>query len=230
MEDSRLSISFATESIQFTLHHAVKSNLLDELDIQNGILQLIRAIQFIHTANIIHTNINLNSIYINRNGDWKISGLGFSQSCVGQTTSVSLEFLKHYPPFCSPILDFISPEYVFEEYICFSSDVYSLGLLISALYNSGASPLNCNENLHLYKQLASSRLDFGKVPNGLYQLVERMVQRDPKYRIGLNELSESSYFNNILVGTIKFLDSFVEKTQIEKVFLFNQGSVFKRAR
>jgi SCY1-like protein 2 len=49
------------------------------LEYKNGLCQIGEAISFIHTnAKIVHGNINLNNIYVNEDGDFKLSGFNFS--------------------------------------------------------------------------------------------------------------------------------------------------------
>lgn len=49
------------------------------MQIQKGILQICKGLSFLHTsAQLIHSNINPETIIINASGDWKISGLGLT--------------------------------------------------------------------------------------------------------------------------------------------------------
>lgn len=54
---------------------------LDELEIQKGLLQLGKGLEFLHeSAGLVHGNLTPEAIFINSKSDWKLSGLGFSSS------------------------------------------------------------------------------------------------------------------------------------------------------
>lgn len=93
--------------------------------------------------------------------------------------------------------------------------------MIYALINKGESLVDARQNLYSFRQAiekGSFEANFGRgnAPTGLKDLIRAMVKRYPHHRITIPEIQNSAYFDNILISTIKFLDSFVEKTQIEK--------------
>src|ERR1700761_3317653 len=52
---------------------------LDELEIQKGLLQVAKGLEFLHdSAKLVHGNLTPNAIIINAKSDWKISGLDFA--------------------------------------------------------------------------------------------------------------------------------------------------------
>ncbi|KAJ3222815.1 hypothetical protein HDU78_011596 [Chytriomyces hyalinus] len=136
---------------------------LDEVEIQKGILQVIKGLEFLHANNWTDASISPDSIYINAKGDSKIAGFAFAQcSNVGNSTF----YLRDYPPFCSPTLDFMAPELVMDS-------------------RSNRFPAT--------------------------NASKRFVNPPP-----LSQFESSAFFDNILVSTIGFLESFVEKNQISK--------------
>ncbi|EMR71089.1 putative protein kinase domain-containing protein ppk32 protein [Eutypa lata UCREL1] len=53
---------------------------IDELEIQKGLLQISKALEFLHeNAGLVHANVTPDAILINAKSDWKLSGLAFSQ-------------------------------------------------------------------------------------------------------------------------------------------------------
>lgn len=86
MEETRAELIFATEPVISSLQLSIPSASrapplveLDEVEIQKGILQLCKGLQFLHaSARLIHSNINTETIIINNAGDWKIAGLGLT--------------------------------------------------------------------------------------------------------------------------------------------------------
>ena len=47
-----------------------------------------------------------------------------------------------------------------------------------------------------------------------------MLQRDPRSRPSAGEFQSSRYFDNILMSTIRYLDTIVEQTQLHKAQFF----------
>ena len=169
--------------------------------------------------------------------DWKISGLGFSSPPDNSTTSTSVvpvalsEVLNHdtrLPRFVQLNLDYTSPDFVIDSNLNTSADLFSLGLLIVALFNSPhSSPLQTNSSPSTYKRLFSSSattpsasnqfLSSRPLPKELSSSVlPKLVTRRPAQRLTAREFQQSQYFDNILVSTIRFLDSLPAKTPNEK--------------
>ncbi|KAI5293613.1 hypothetical protein KEM52_005380 [Ascosphaera acerosa] len=219
---------------------------IDEIEIQKGLLQVAKALEFLHeSAGLVHGNLNPEAIYVNTKSDWKLSGLGFSGppddgSDTATTTSstnasippLSLSDVLHHDPRLSPSvqlnLDYTSPDFVIDANISPAADMYSLGLLIVALYNSPhRSPIKSNQNPTTYRNLLTSAsttptpsnsfLCSRSIPTALKSSVlPTLLTRRPAQRANAREFQQSRYFDNVLVSTIRFLESFPAKTQSEK--------------
>jgi len=211
---------------------------IDELEIQKGLLQVAQGLEFLHeSAGLIHGNLTPDAIFVNVKSDWKIAGLGFAgppDTSNSQSTMppISLsEVLYHEPRLPRSIqldLDYTSPDFVLDSNISSSADMFSLGLLLLALYNSPhASPLKTNSNLSTYKKLFTSSsttpsasnnfLSSRPLPHDLKSVVlPRLITRMPAQRMNAREFQQSSFFDNILVSSIRFLDALPAKTPNEK--------------
>lgn len=125
-------------------------------------------------------------------------------------------------------LDYTSPDFAVDTSLTVSADIFSLGLLCVALYNSPhQSPLQCHSSLSTCRKhynspggIPSSTNNFlssRPIPRDLAsQVLPRMLTRRPAQRMTAREFQQSEYFDNTLVSTIRFLDSFPEKTPNEK--------------
>ncbi|KAI4800918.1 kinase-like protein, partial [Aureobasidium sp. EXF-8845] len=208
---------------------------LDELEIQKGLLQIAKGLDFLHqSAKLVHANLTPDAIFVNAKSDWKISGLAFSTpfSDSASLPSLSLsEVLNHdprLPPSVQLSLDYTSPDFVLDNNINPSADMFSLGLLIIALYNSPhKSPIETHESLSAYKRTFSSSssvpnqsnnfLSSVPLPKNLSsELLPRLITRRPAQRLNAAEFQQAQYFDNILVSTIRFLDDLPAKTPNEK--------------
>ncbi|KAL1965137.1 hypothetical protein VTN77DRAFT_6050 [Rasamsonia byssochlamydoides] len=212
---------------------------IDELEIQKGLLQVAKGLEFLHeSAGLVHGNLNPGAIYINAKSDWKISGLAFAgppdNSSGTQSTLPPLALSEvlyqdaRLPQSVQLNLDYTSPDFVFDSNVTTAADLFSLGLIIVAIYNSPhVSPLQTHSNISTYKKLLSSPSttpsqsnDFlckRPIPKDLLShVLPRLITRRPAQRLSAREFQQSPYFDNILVSTIRFLESLPAKTPNEK--------------
>jgi SCY1-like protein 2 len=210
---------------------------IDELEIQKGLLQVGKGLEFLHeSAGLVHGNLTPDAIFVNAKGDWKISGLGFSGKSEGTTAATSaapiaiseaLSFDPRLPKFAQINLDYCSPDFVMDSNASSAADIFALGLLIVALYNSPhKSPLEANMSISAYKRLFASSsttpsqsnnfLSSTPLARPLLNLLPRLITRRPAQRMSAREFQQAEYFDNILVSTIRFLESLPAKTPNEK--------------
>ena len=213
---------------------------IDELEIQKGLLQLAKGLEFLHeSAGLVHANLTPEAIMVNGKGDWKISGFAFAgphetSTAATSLTAVSLhEVLNHDPRLPRSVqlnLDYTSPDFVLDNSLADSADMFSLGLIIVALYNSPhSSPISTGGSISSYKRVFSSSSTIPTQNNNFQvpssnplppklkaELLPRLITRRPAQRLSAKEFQEASYFDNILVSTIRFLDALPAKTPNEK--------------
>lgn len=211
---------------------------IDELEIQKGLLQVSKALEFLHeNAGLVHGNLTPEAIFVNAKGDWKLSGLSFASPPDNSTkassiTPISLgEVLNIDPRLPRSVqlnLDYTSPDFVLDSNLNSSADMFSLGLLMIALYNSPhTSPLETNASVSSYKRLFASSSTVPSANNNWHSsrplpkdltatVLPRLITRRPAQRMTASEFQQSAYFDNILVSTIRFLDSIAAKTPNEK--------------
>lgn len=210
---------------------------IDELEIQKGLLQIGKGLEFMHENGLVHANLTPEAIFVNAKSDWKISGLAFAGPSSDSTKPSSIapislsEVLHHDPRLPRSVqlsLDYTSPDFVLDNNLTSSADMFSLGLLIIALYNSPhTSPLDTGGSASSYKRLFASSstvptasnnfMAKGKLPGNLVsELLPRLITRRPAQRLTAKEFQQTQYFDNVLVSTIRFLDALPAKTPNEK--------------
>lgn len=169
--------------------------------------------------------------------DWKISGLSFCSPVENSNKPTSIQSISlnevlnmdpRLPKTVQLNLDYTSPDFVMDHNLTSSADIFSLGLLCVALYNSPhRSPLETNGSISSYKRVFSSSSNVPSSSNNYLssrplprelasQVLPRLITRRPAQRMTAREFQDSELFNNILVSTIRFLDSFPAKTPNEK--------------
>ncbi|KAK3303330.1 kinase-like domain-containing protein [Chaetomium strumarium] len=211
---------------------------IDELEIQKGLLQISKALEFLHdNASLVHGNLTPDAVLINAKSDWKLSGLSFCSPLESSTSQSSVqpinlrEVLRHTPSLPRTVqlnIDYTSPDFVIDNNLTASADMFSLGILIISLYNSPhKSPLSCNGSLSAYQRLFQSSQSIPSSTNNFLSsrplpkeltnhVLPRLITRRPAQRMTATEFQQSEFFNNILISTIRFLDTFPAKTPNEK--------------
>lgn len=211
---------------------------IDELEIQKGLLQIAKGLEFLHqSAGLVHGNLTPEAIFVNAKSDWKISGLAFTGAPHDSTTAAGApiplsEVLNHDPRLPRSVqlnIDYTSPDFVLDNNVTAAADMFSLGLLIIALYNSPhRSPLDTSGSLSSYKRIFSSSssvptqtnnfLSSSPIPkNMVSELLPRLITRRPAQRLTAVDFQQAQYFDNILISTIRFLDDLPAKSPNEKM-------------
>lgn len=218
---------------------------MDELEVQKGLLQLGRALEFLHeSAGLVHANLNPEAVLVNAKGDWKIAGLAFcgpyeASSTTSSSTSgrapINLGEVLHrdarLPPSVQLDLDYTSPDFVLDYVLAPPADMFSLGLLILALHNRPhTSPLTCRASLSTAKRLFANPSSLPTPSNHFLlpraqtslptqlasDLLPRLLARLPAKRPSARDFQSAAYFDNLLMASLRFLDALPAKTPSEK--------------
>lgn len=124
---------------------------LDEIEIQKGLLQVARGLEFLHGAGLVHGNLTTESVLVNVKGDWKISGFAFltplKQPNGDPTPFQYPDYDPSLPPALSRNFDYMAPEYALDENLDPSNDMYALGCLMYAAHNKGEPPFRNRNSL-----------------------------------------------------------------------------------
>ena len=232
LEESRSSLIFVTERVVSTVQMVAARGEVDRVEAQMGLLQLTKALTFLHgSAGIVHSNLLPEVIFINSKNDWKLGGFRYGIVLAENSPSDFPEYNPRFPRNVQRNFDFSAPEYMLKSDIGPHNDMFSLGCLVVALYNKGKSPIQCEYNSHLYSKAvekSSALSNYGQVPDFIKPVLSQLLSKLPEQRPSASAFELSSFFDNILMSTIRFLESFPEKTPTEKVaFLRGLSGVFK---
>lgn len=235
LEESRNDVAFATEQVFASLSEALVSDhrqdvQLDEVEIQKGLLQVARGLEFLHTAKMVHQNLSPDSIMINAKGDWKLAGFSFlipleQPGGAGPTPWTFPDYDPSLPPAMSRNFDYMAPEYALDEKLGPENDMYSLGCVVYAVHNKGAPPFRNRNSLPNLRsnadQLSTSigSQGWSRMGRDVLELLSSLLTRFPGSRLNAASFQQAAYFNSILVSTLKFMerDSFAGRTKEERV-------------
>ncbi|KAJ2020072.1 Protein kinase domain-containing protein ppk32 [Coemansia sp. S680] len=235
LEESRGSLMFVTEQVLASLDDLVNPDHqqhatggyrvdgdvfdLDDFEIQKGLLQISKVLAFLHDdAHIVHGNLVPASVLINAKGDWKLGGFGFAQAQGAGSGEYQYDYQMSAET--QRRLDFLAPEVVFDGKSHCASDLFSLGCLATATYFNGRSPLDCRNDVGAYRReldrLSSSNA-LTKLPEQLRDPVLALLAVDPGSRLSLNEFQRSSFFDDILVAALRYLEALAEQPMDQKI-------------
>nr|XP_046909925.1 SCY1-like protein 2 isoform X2 [Dermatophagoides farinae] len=233
VEESSDTLAFATEPILGSLANCYEyleerlpqsyeplpllreSNLLD-FEIKYGLLQIVEAlIHLHHNCKVIHRNISPQSILINKKGTWKLAGFEFVEKCNDNDIMNVIPcqpYTSKLPKMGQPDLDFTAPEVQTQSLCTPNSDMFSLGLLITFLYNNGRSLITANLNASNYlKQLDSLNVSLNQllpnIPSGLHESLKSLLEIDYKKRPISQNLTTKLWYQHILPSMVCELES-----------------------
>ncbi|KAJ2559296.1 Protein kinase domain-containing protein ppk32, partial [Coemansia sp. RSA 1933] len=232
LEETRAWLMFVTERVMASLDDLVTQRdgvrrvtdgdedfELDDLEIQKGLLQVAKALGFLHTdAHLVHGNLVPASVLVNAAGDWKLGGFGFSHSTTGAADSERFEHDYQMPEHTQQDLDYLAPELVLHGTWTPALDVFAFGCLVTAVYSGdGMSPLACRNDVGAYRREIARLPDAElQVPDALIPAVRGLLRADPSSRITLRDFQSSKHFDDVRVATLWFLETLVEQPDDQK--------------
>jgi hypothetical protein len=147
--------------------------------------QLLSAIKYLNSLNIVHRDIKDENILIDKNLNIKLIDFG---------AAIQIKGGRVYDRFVGTI-PYIAPEIISgQENGSFSQDIYSLGVLLYLLIYGDLPTLNLNENnpLHLPQYTIKGNYCSEEVRN----LIRWMLQRSPSSRPTLDEILNHDWIKN----------------------------------
>jgi len=173
-----------------------------------GLYQVTRGLSFlINDAKLKHNNMHASSVFVNRGGDWKISGLENVCTAQQQPPVKILPSLEKYSP---PESKDSSKQSLSEPW---SADTWGLGCLIWEIFNG---PLRAMDNL----------ATLGDIPKSLCPVYKECVGANPKKRPNPDEMATKlrrspGYFKNDLIDMLVFLEEIQFKEDGDKTRFFS---------
>ncbi|XP_072033608.1 SCY1-like protein 2 isoform X2 [Amphiura filiformis] len=208
----------------------IREHKLYEVEIKYGLLQVTDALKFLHNdVHLIHGNISPESIILNSNGAWKLTGFDFciaSSTPPDQPASFPMrEWNEELPPAAQPRLDYMAPEYILTMSCDTASDMFSLGMMMYAVMNRGKVLYECNDNLRTYKknceQLRCLSMNIlNSLPDGMKEYVKMLLSSTPTVRPDADQLSKIPFFDDVGSMTLQYLDSLFQRDNINKSQFF----------
>ncbi|KAI1888120.1 hypothetical protein AGOR_G00181770 [Albula goreensis] len=216
LEESRDSLAFCTEPVFASLANVlgqyenlpsplpteIKEYKLYDVETKYGLLQISEGLAFLHSGvKMVHGNLCPENVIVNKSGSWKIMGFDFSISSTNPSEQ--------------------EPTYSFS---CDSaSDMYSLGVVIHAVFSDGKPVFQVNKQ-DIFKSFSRqldqlSRLSPGvltKVPEEVREHVKMLLSVTPNVRPDADQMTKIPFFDDVGAVTLQYFDSLFQRDNLQK--------------
>jgi len=173
-----------------TLHDLLKRRKkLTELEVQYYILQLIKALQYLHNLKIVHRDLKLANLFISEDMKLKLGDFGLA---------ARLNFDGERRRTLCGTPNYIAPEILDgKNGHSFEVDIWSLGIIIYILL-IGKPPFETNTVKETYKRIRLRNYSFpqnAKISEPAKELIQNILVLNPHKRPSLEEILKSDFMN-----------------------------------
>ncbi|XP_076272847.1 SCY1-like protein bma isoform X2 [Rhynchophorus ferrugineus] len=196
-----------------------------DIEYKYGILQITEALSFLHfSGHIIHRNVCPASILVTRRGTWKLAGLEFTEKVndVDGVEPVPCQpWTSRLSKMAQPNLDYIAPESQTQSVCSILSDMFSLGMVLCAIFNQGRPLIQANNSSSSYTKQLELLEDqvhniLPRIPVPLQEATVRLLSKDTRQRPTAQLLVLIKYFDDPTVHALQFLDTIMMKDPTQK--------------
>jgi len=156
------------------------------------VAEIIIAFEFLHKKNIIYRDLKPENVLIDRTGHIKITDFGFAKNLKNARKTLT----TCGTPEC------LAPEVILGLGQDKAVDFWALGILIYELL-IGVTPFNAQSNKEIYQNIIKKKVLFPKkISSSAKDLILRLLEKDPKARLGctklgIDEIKRHKWFSNI---------------------------------
>ncbi|XP_076834900.1 protein kinase C delta type-like [Brachyhypopomus gauderio] len=151
--------------------------------------EILCGLQFLHGKGVIHRDLKLENVMLDGEGHVKIADFGLCKENVfGGNLATSFCGTPYY----------MAPEIILGQQYSFSVDWWSFGVLLYVML-IGQLPFNGDEVDDLYESILTDTPDFPDwITVDTRDLLERLFERDPSYRLGVvGNIRGHSFFETV---------------------------------
>lgn len=178
------------------------NNIVKESEIVKAhiMFQLLSAVNYCHSMNIMHRDIQPDNILIdekNSNGLYNIKLIDFGTAKIFLNLQHQITGAPH----------FISPEVINGEYNE-KCDLWSCGVILYGLFK-GTFPFTGNTQNELFENIKAGKYDircppFEAVANDAKDLIMKLLKTDPSQRIGAQKALDHPWFKRLKIKETYF--------------------------
>jgi len=187
--DEKRQIFLIMEYIgHMSLHAYLKTKLgrkMDEKEAKKLFFQIVQALNYCHSKNIVHRDIKLENILLDEHMTIKMIDFGFS---------IVTPATKKLNIFCGTP-SYMAPEIVNKSlYNGHATDVWALGILLYVLLH-GNFPFKGVDDKDLFRKIGKGKFDINEgLSKECKGLLNGILRVNPSERINTNQILQSSWF------------------------------------
>ena len=169
-------------------YHLGIKEIFEEEEARFFIAEVVLAIEYIHTLNVIYRDLKPENILIDSEGHVKLADFGLAKEGMsGQNKAKS---------FCgSPA--YLPPEMLGDSGVGKPADIYQLGAVLYELL-VGVPPFYTDNIKALYNSIQKAKLQIPSViSREARDLLSRMLNKRPRERITIDQIKSHPFFNGI---------------------------------
>ena len=182
------------ENINIIMEYAENGNLYELIKKENGFseykafeyfIQVVNAVYYLHSNNIIHRDIKPENILIGDDNKIKLCDFGWAKELT----------LENRSTFCGTV-EYMAPEIVENENYDYRVDIWSLGILLYELLY-GHSPFKANSTKNVILNIKHHELTYDdknkNVSHSCKDLIKKLLNSNPQKRYKIKDILEHPF-------------------------------------
>ena len=161
---------------------------LDENVCRFYLAEVILAIEYLHSLDIIYRDLKPANVLVDRYGHAKLADFGMAKEKIDKNhLAMTMVGSPAYLP----------PEIVMHQGASKASDVYGLGPLLYELL-TGTTPFYCDNIQNLFHNIKSGKIEFPSYVSSIAKdLIGEVMQRDPHKRPLISQIKRHDFFRKM---------------------------------
>ena len=166
----------------------MRRKILTEIEVQCYIIQLVKALQYLHSHRIIHRDLKLGNLFLNDKMELKVGDFGLA---------TKLDYDGERKKTICGTPNYIAPEVINSSGHSYEVDIWAIGIIIYALL-VGRPPFETRDVKTTYSKIKRADFNFPencKISEAAKNLIKKILVVEPKKRPTLNDILFDDFFN-----------------------------------
>ena len=166
----------------------LRRKTLTEIEVQCYIIQLVKALQYLHSHRIIHRDLKLGNLFLNDKMELKVGDFGLA---------TKLDYDEEKKKTICGTPNYIAPEVINNTGHSYEVDVWAIGIIIYTLL-IGKPPFETKTVQITYTKIKKAEYEFPEdcqISKVAKNLIQKILVIEPKNRPTLNEILSDDFFN-----------------------------------